>query len=66
MTELLYMTFPYLGSISVQRDTITLYRFELEVIDCPPGREYLLCLGSLRTYLTPRRTILAERRGERR
>ena len=53
MKSLAILTIPGLGSLYAQRDQITLPRWELEDLSGPEGRDWLLCLGSLRIYLTP-------------
>ncbi|WP_296765950.1 hypothetical protein [Sediminimonas sp.] len=66
MTDLIHITIPFLGRLYAQRDTITLRRVECAVLHGPSGKEYLLCLGRLRVYLTPPRVIAAEASPERR
>ncbi|OWY12324.1 hypothetical protein B6V72_14610 [Thioclava sp. F34-6] len=66
MTDLIYITLPFLGRIYAQRDTITLRQYAWEVLSSANGNEYLLSLGSLRVYLVPARVVAAERRPARR
>ena len=65
MTDILYLPIPFLGRIYAQRDTLTTRRFEWKVLHGSNGREYLLCLGSLRVYLTPAHVVAVERHSER-
>lgn len=65
MTDLLQLTIPILGRVYAQRDTVTTRRIEWQALPSPNGTEYLLCLGSLRVYLTPTHVVAAERRPER-
>lgn len=62
MTDILYLPIPFLGRIYAQRDTVTTRRFEWEVLNGSNGREHLLCLGSLRVYLTPAHVVGVEGR----
>lgn len=66
MTDILYLPIPFLGSIYAQRDTVTTRRIKWEVLHGPNGREYLLCLGTLRVYLTPAHVVAVERHSESR
>lgn len=53
MTNLLHLSIPLLGTVFAQRDTITRPRFAAKTLSSAAGRELLLCMGSLRVYLTP-------------
>lgn len=55
MTNLIHLSIPLLGTVFAQRDTVTLSRFSAETLTSASGRELLLCMGSLRVYLTPSR-----------
>ncbi len=61
MTNLFSFTFPYVGRLFAQRDTVTLQRYALEALDGPnTAREFLLCLGALRLYFTPASALRRE------
>ena len=62
MTDLLFLTVPFIGRIYAEWDTITTPRLAAEPLTSPSGRELLLCCGRLRVYLTPRSALVAERR----
>lgn len=62
MTDLIYLTIPFLGRIYAQRDTVTKPRLSAEPLYSSCGREWLLCCGSLRVYLTPTATLASEGR----
>lgn len=56
----LFFTIPFVGRVYAHRDTITTARLSVETLYSPPGKEWLLCCGSLRTYFTPAATLAAE------
>lgn len=62
MTDLIYLNIPFLGRIYAQRDTVTTPRLSAERLQSSCGKEWLLCCGSLRVYLTPAATLAAEGR----
>jgi hypothetical protein len=61
MRDLFHLTLPFVGSIYAQFDTLTLPRWEVEDVSGPAGSEWLICCGSLRIYLTPRRRPRGQR-----
>ena len=58
----LFFTVPFLGRIYAHRDTVTTARLSVETLHSPPGKEWLLCCGSLRIYFTPAAALAAEGR----
>lgn len=62
MTDLRFLTLPFIGRIYAQWDTITTPRLTAEPLTSPAGRELLLCCGRLRVYLTPSSALAVERR----
>lgn len=59
MKDLIFLTIPYLGRFYVQRDTITLRRWELENLTGPLAASGF-CAYALRVYLTPEASSRAE------
>lgn len=53
------ITLPFLGRITIMRDTITMRRWTFETLEGPtPERpEAVVCLGTIRVYLTPWRSL---------
>lgn len=49
----LYLTIPFVGCVYAHRDRRDFSRYTAEVLHGPPGKEFLLCCGSFRIYLTP-------------
>lgn len=62
MTDLIFLTIPFLGRVYAQRDTITVPQLSIQQLHAPCGKEWLLCWGSLRVYLTLEDSLAAERR----
>lgn len=62
MTDLIFLTVPFIGRFYAQWDRITQPRLTAELLTSPAGRELLLCCGRLRVYLSPRSALVAERR----
>lgn len=62
MQNLIHINLPFFGRIFLQLDRITIPRVSAEQLTTPCGKELLLCLGSLRLYLTPASVVAAERR----
>ena len=58
----LFFTVPFLGRIYAHRDTVTTARLSVETLHSPPGKEWLLCCGSLRIYFTPAAALAGEGR----
>ena len=58
MNSILTLTIPFLGRIMILWDTTTQSRWAIEPLEgpAPHQTEALVCLGSLRVYLTPHRS----------
>lgn len=62
MKNLIHINLLLFGRMILQRDSLTRPRLSAELLTSPCGKELLLCIHSLRLYLTPAFVVAAERR----